>query len=96
MWFLKSKKALHGDLIVTLNRGFNEVSRWVNDYEDAPEESRSCWMALMNQMDELINQLDDIYETYNRKQLHILNVMFNLVLKAKKCEVALLKSIESN
>ena len=94
MWFLKSRKALQRKLLSTLIKGRKTVKHWIIDYENyLSEEIMANMTSLLQQFDSMIKDSDENWKFYDRKQLYLFNKMFGLVLKAKKYELALMKSI---
>lgn len=91
MWFLKSKRALREELLLVITRGRRIVSNWTKD-KRVPEEQRAGLAAMLPKFEDMSNA--DTLGDFSRKQLYLFAKMFKLILKAKKYELALIKSIE--
>ena len=91
MWFLKSKKALQKELLLVITRGCRIVSNWSKD-ERMLEKQRAGFEATLPLFKEMSNA--ETLDYFSRKQLYLFAKMFKLVLRAKKYELALMKSIE--
>ena len=92
MWFLKSKRALRKELLLVITKGRRIVNNWTKD-KRVPEEQRAGLAAAMLPKFEDMSNADTL-DDFSRKQLYLFAKMFKLILKAKKYELALIKSIE--